>query len=93
MAALRAEAMLLAARSTSEVAVFLDESERAVREQGERFVLPYLALARARLAFACGDRDQAMQQLAQARESSKEMGIAPVAALADDLAETTNGPR
>jgi hypothetical protein len=85
MAALRAEAMLLAARSTSEVAVFLDESERAVREQGERFVLPYLALARARLAIVCDDHDRALRALEQARQTAREMGIAPVEGLADEL--------
>ena len=85
MAALRVEAVLLAGRPL-EVAAFLDTAERDVHAQGERHLLPYLALARARLALAQGAPDAACRHLQAARELAQEMGIAPVAGLADALA-------
>jgi len=83
MAALRAETMLLAGRPPVDVAAYLDESERAVHQQGERFVLPYLELARARLALSMGaDDTQVQRHLDAACAAAAEMGIAPVASTA-----------
>jgi DNA-binding SARP family transcriptional activator len=86
MAAIRAEAMLLAGRPAEAVATYLDESEQAVQQQGERFVLPYLQLARTRLAVAQRtDPAETARHLDAARRAAEEMGIAPVAAIARSL--------
>ena len=86
MAALRAEALLLAGRPAQEVAAYLDESEQAVRQQGEGFVLPYLQLARARLALAQRtDPAEVCRHLDAACCAAEEMGIAPVAGVARSL--------
>ena len=92
MAAIRAEAMLLAGRPPEEVAEHLDESEQAVQQQGEGFVLPYLQLARARLALAkSADQAEVGRHLDTACAIAEEMGIAPVAGVARTLRPRTAG--
>lgn len=88
MAASRVEALLLAGNPLEEVARYLDASEAAVLEQGERFVLPYLSLARARLAVARGVHIDAETYLRAAVETAQEMGIAPVRRMAAELRST-----
>ena len=86
MAAIRAEAMLLAGRPVEEVAAYLDESEQAVQQQGEGFVVPYLWLARARLALAQrAGSAEVCRHLDAACGTAEEMGIAPVADVARRL--------
>ena len=92
MAASRVEALLLADRPLEEVAGYLDESEAAVLRQGERFVLPYLSLARARLALAQGDDAEAQRHLGIAVTTAEEMGIAPVKQLAGVLGKESTSP-
>jgi DNA-binding SARP family transcriptional activator len=88
MAAARVEAMLLAGSPLEHVAGYLEDSEAQVRGQGERFVVPYLSLARARLAAARGADVDAETHLRAAVETAEEMGIAPVRRLAAQLRST-----
>jgi hypothetical protein len=64
-----------------------------VHEQGERYVLRTSPSLRARLAIACGDEDEARRHLETAVATAAEMGIAPVAGLADELARSGGSSR
>ena len=78
MAASRADAMLLAGQAPAEVEAYLDEVDTVVEEMGERFVLPYLMLARAAVALARDEDAAAARILADAIALGDEMGIAAV---------------
>jgi hypothetical protein len=89
MAGMHAEVLLLAGRPVEQARSVLDQAAQEVAEQGERFVLPYLDLARARVALAAGAPGPEVERhLDAAERAAEQMGIAPVAGLASELRRT-----
>ncbi|HZG95679.1 MAG TPA: hypothetical protein VEZ46_13315, partial [Mycobacteriales bacterium] len=86
MVALQVQAMLFTGRPVEQARRVLDAGAREVARSGERFIVPYLELARARVAAAAGaGTDEVARHVRTATSLAEEMGIAPVAALAAQL--------
>ncbi|WP_129337660.1 ATP-binding protein [Cellulomonas endophytica] len=84
---LHVDALLLAGR-TADAARVLDEGAARVAATGERFALPYLDLARARVAAATGAGAAAVRaHLARATATARRTGLVPVPATAAALEE------